>query len=225
MKPEPPFQQGVAQRLLSALPQTQCTRCGYPDCAAYAKAIASAEAATNQCPPGGQEGANRLAAVIGSVALPLNPLFGIEAPRMVAFIDESWCIGCTQCIAACPTDAIFGTIKRMHTVIEYYCTGCELCVPVCPVDCIHLENVSGNVTGWAAWSSAQAETARQRHAHAAERRLRKKNAHALRFEQETPSKHYNTAAQSQHTDQQVQSKKQCVVEAALERARVRKAMG
>ena len=33
-----------AARLLAALPQTQCTRCGYPDCAAYATAIASGEA-------------------------------------------------------------------------------------------------------------------------------------------------------------------------------------
>mgnify|MGYP003335808863 CR=1 FL=1 len=34
---------GVAARLLDALPQTQCQRCGYPDCASYAQAIASTE--------------------------------------------------------------------------------------------------------------------------------------------------------------------------------------
>ncbi|MEK9803809.1 MAG: (Fe-S)-binding protein, partial [Curvibacter sp.] len=26
----------TADQILAALPQTQCTRCGYPDCAAYA---------------------------------------------------------------------------------------------------------------------------------------------------------------------------------------------
>ena len=30
----------LAERILAALPQTQCTRCGYPDCARYASAIA-----------------------------------------------------------------------------------------------------------------------------------------------------------------------------------------
>ena len=37
------------------LPQTQCTRCGYPSCRDYAAAIASREADINQCPPGGTE--------------------------------------------------------------------------------------------------------------------------------------------------------------------------
>ena len=56
---------GLAQRLLDALPQTQCTRCGYPDCAGYAQAIADGAAAINQCPPGGVEGVHRLAAICG----------------------------------------------------------------------------------------------------------------------------------------------------------------
>ena len=57
----------------------------------------------------------------------------------MAVIDEAWCIGCTLCLDACPTDAIVGIHKRMHTVIEAHCTGCELCIPACPVDCISLE--------------------------------------------------------------------------------------
>ncbi|MES2942859.1 MAG: electron transport complex subunit RsxB [Pseudomonadota bacterium] len=150
-------------RILAALPQTQCTRCGYPDCVAYAQAISSGEAAINQCPPGGQEGIRRLAALTGQPVLELNPANGKEGPRPVAIIDEEWCIGCTLCIKACPTDAILGSNKVMHTVIEPYCTGCELCIPVCPVDCISLENVSGELTGWQAWSAEQAAMARQRY--------------------------------------------------------------
>ena len=146
-----------------ALPQTQCTRCGYPDCRHYAEAIAQGEAAINQCPPGGQEGVQRLAALTGRPALPLNPANGEEAPRLLARIDEHWCIGCTLCIKACPTDAILGANKRMHTILADACTGCELCLPVCPVDCIELDNASGTATGWAAWSPAQAEQARERY--------------------------------------------------------------
>ena len=85
---------------------------------------------------------------------------GMEAPRTVAVIDEAWCIGCTLCIKACPTDAILGANKFMHTVIAAHCTGCELCIPVCPVDCIELHNASGLATGWSAWSPQQAEHAR-----------------------------------------------------------------
>lgn len=152
-----------AEQLHALLPQTQCTRCGYPDCAGYAQAIAAGQADINQCPPGGAEGVARLAALTGRPAVPLNPAHGQEGPRALAVIDEDWCIGCTLCLDACPTDAILGGNKCMHTVIEAHCTGCALCIPVCPVDCITLENASGDATGWQAWSPAQAAQALERY--------------------------------------------------------------
>ena len=127
-------------------------------------AVAAGEAGINQCPPGGAEGVARLSAITGLPVVTLSPEHGIESPRAVAVIDENWCIGCTLCIKACPTDAIVGANKLMHTVMESHCTGCELCVPVCPVDCIQLENATGSRTGWAAWSAEQAGEARQRYA-------------------------------------------------------------
>ena len=153
----------LASRILAALPQTQCTRCGYPDCAAYAEAIATGAASINQCPPGGAEGVERLAAITGALPSALNPANGAEGPRSVAIIDEEWCIGCTLCLPACPTDAILGSNKMMHTIIEQYCTGCELCIAVCPVDCISLENVTGERTGWNGWSQQEADVARGRY--------------------------------------------------------------
>jgi electron transport complex protein RnfB len=161
--PLPPVPSGLAARIAAALPQTQCSRCGYPDCEAYAQAIADGAADINQCPPGGAEGVARLSAITGRPAIPLSPDHGEESPRSVAVIDEDWCIGCTLCLAACPTDAIVGANKLMHTVVEEHCTGCALCLPVCPVDCIALENVTGPSTGWQAWSSAQADRAKQRY--------------------------------------------------------------
>lgn len=59
-------------------------------------------------------------------------------PPQIALIREEECIGCTKCIRACPTDAIIGSSKFMHTVITDACTGCGLCVAPCPVDCISL---------------------------------------------------------------------------------------
>lgn len=152
-----------AALILNELPQTQCTRCGYPDCAAYAQAISNNEAAINRCSPGGQEGIERLAKLTGQAVQALDPEFGVEGPRHLAWIDEAWCIGCTLCIDACPADAIVGTHKLMHTVLESECTGCELCIPVCPVDCIQLENATSHRTGWSAWSQEQAQRSRSRY--------------------------------------------------------------
>lgn len=123
-------------RIDALLPQTQCTRCGYPACLDYARAIAAGEADINQCPPGGGAGIELLADLTGRAPKPLNPSNGVEKPAHIALIDEDACIGCMKCIQACPVDAIVGASKRMHTVLADECNGCELCIPPCPVDCI-----------------------------------------------------------------------------------------
>jgi len=192
----------LSLRILAVLPQTQCTRCGYPDCEAYAIAIENQEAGINQCPPGGEEGIQRLSAVTGLPALPLNPENGLEGPRHIAWIDEQWCIGCTLCISACPTDAILGASKQMHTVIEDACTGCELCLPLCPVDCIHLENVTLGNSGWNAWTQELADQAKKRYA------LKK-----LRLSKEQVET---------HLDKNIMGLKQSAVQAALDRAKAQK---
>jgi electron transport complex protein RnfB len=128
----------LADRIDALLPQTQCEQCGYHGCGPYAEAIARGEAQINQCPPGGAAGIEKLAALLNTPVLPLDPAHGTEKPRTLARIVEADCIGCTKCIQACPVDAIVGAAKLMHTVIADDCTGCELCVPACPVDCIVL---------------------------------------------------------------------------------------
>jgi electron transport complex protein RnfB len=212
----------LAARLHAALPQTQCTRCGYPDCAGYAQAIARGDAEINQCPPGGAEGVARLAALTGRPPLPLNPAHGAEGPRTVAVIDEAWCIGCTLCIEACPTDAILGSNKHMHTVIEPYCTGCELCVPVCPVDCIGMESVTGERTGWQAWSQAQAAEALERYRSRQERLGRAENAQRTRLEATALAQSGDLPAHTHGAGDGEAARKRSVIEAALARARARR---
>lgn len=215
----------LAERLNAALPQTQCTRCGFPDCASYAQAMAQGEAAINQCPPGGTEGIARLATITGQPVLPLNPGHGHEGPRSVAVIDEAWCIGCTLCLPVCPTDAILGGNKHMHTVIEAHCTGCELCIPVCPVDCISLENVSGSATGWQAWSADQAGAAKSRYSRHVIRLDKAEKTQAQRREEKARTKLADLAQHSLHTDPVVLDQKRAVIEAALARARALKEAG
>jgi electron transport complex protein RnfB len=153
----------LADHIDALLPQTQCTKCGFEGCRPYAAAIARGEADINRCPPGGESGMHALAALLGTPALPLDTSRGTPGPLTVAVIDETHCIGCTLCIDACPVDAIVGTAKRMHTVVDALCTGCDLCVAPCPVDCIEM------VPAGRDWTAADARRSRDRH----ERRARR----------------------------------------------------
>ena len=121
------------------LPQTQCGECDYKGCRPYAEALVQKTATIDRCPPGGVETLNAL-----GVALDIDPAPYFEkvqsktrAPSK-ASINEQECIGCTKCIQACPVDAIIGTSKHMHAIIDHECTGCGLCIEPCPVDCIEM---------------------------------------------------------------------------------------
>lgn len=233
----------LAERIDSLLPQTQCTKCGYAGCRPYADAIARGEASYNQCPPGGAEGVARLATLLGRPVIPLNPENGVERPRPRAVIDESLCIGCTLCLQACPVDAIVGAAKQMHTVIEDLCTGCDLCVPPCPVDCIAMVPVTGERTGWDAWSQAQADEARHQYEGNQARQARDKAEREARLAARaakvaaTPAPAPVAAAPAEASAAAPQApaaapvddaaaaaaRKQAIIQAAMERARQKKA--
>ena len=122
------------------LPQTQCGDCGFSGCRPYATALVNHEADINRCLPGGMDTVKTLATSLGKTVKPLYKNLDKYNLPVVALIDESQCIGCVKCIAACPVDAIVGAPKQMHSIIDMYCTGCELCIPPCPVDCISMIN-------------------------------------------------------------------------------------
>jgi electron transport complex protein RnfB len=208
-----------AEAFNALLPQTQCTRCGYPDCRGYAQAMADGQADINRCPPGGAEGVARLARLSGQPPKPLDEACGREGPRALAVIDEAWCIGCTLCIKACPVDCIAGASKRMHTVIDEQCTGCELCVPACPVDCIAMVPVTGSLTGWQAWSAPDAQASRDRYEFRALRIERDRRENDERLAAKAAAKLADLPAHTLHTDPALIERKRAVIEAALQRAR------
>lgn len=131
----------LIEQIDALLPQTQCGKCGTPNCRSYAEAIADGTP-INRCVPGGAATITDLAVLTGQAIQPLDPAFGIEpVSHRVAWIRENECIGCTKCIQACPVDAIVGAAKLMHTVIEEECNGCDLCIIACPVDCIDIRHL------------------------------------------------------------------------------------
>ncbi|MBL8496757.1 RnfABCDGE type electron transport complex subunit B [Nitrosomonas sp. JL21] len=198
--------QHLTEQIDALLPQTQCRKCGFSGCKPYAEAIAAGRADINQCPPGGQEGIQQLARLLGIPPKPLNIAHGVpNTGRMAALIDETMCIGCTFCVQACPVDAIVGAAKQLHTVIAAECTGCELCIAPCPMDCIRL--VSADAVPMPA-----PQDARLRH-----RSRSQRLDQAERLKKEQPE---NTVSALVHDlpSTTATERKKAIVQAALDRA-------
>ena len=144
------------------LPGANCGGCGYAGCAACAEAIVRGDAKTTACSAGGQEIADKIAAVMGQKSE--------QAVRMRAQVMCSGTLGCAKkkyvyegahdCISAarlgggdkeCPNGCIglgtcasackFGAIVVTDGVaaIDYEkCVGCGTCVERCPKHIIKL---------------------------------------------------------------------------------------
>ena len=221
----PPINEPLARRLDALLPQTQCGRCGYDGCLPYARALAAGETECNRCPPGGDETVAKLAATLSCRPRRIAGECGPVSAWRLARIDETRCIGCALCLAACPVDAIVGAARRMHTVIADQCTGCELCLAPCPVDCIDLlpmpwpgsqrspvtreasDALPHGFLAW--WLEHRAGPARARY-----------RAHAARVDEARRSRARQREARRRRL---LQAGKRAFIEAAVARARAKRA--
>ena len=210
------MQHSLIEKIDAILPQTQCGKCGFPGCKPYAEAIVAGRADINQCPPGDTEAIHKLAELLGIPPKPLNTSHGLPKPKVVAWIDERICIGCTFCIQSCPVDAIAGAAKQMHTVIAAECTGCELCITPCPMDCISLIPVTEKSNDEFSLSvdvvkKQAAEAARSRYQFRLQRLAREKQANKKSLQ------HKNTVL-PEIINASAKARKQAIVQAAIKRA-------
>lgn len=135
----------LVEEIEGMLPGSQCGQCGFPGCGQAATALAKGEAAVTLCPPGGRSLATALAEKLG-VSADLSSMG--ETETKFARVSEETCIGCTRCFKVCPTDAIVGAPKQIHSVIQSACTSCGKCVEVCPTECLQLHPVEVTLRNW-----------------------------------------------------------------------------
>ena len=135
----------LVEEIEAILPGSQCGQCGFPGCAGAAQALAAGQAPVTLCPPGGRAVVEALSAKLGVEA----DLAGVkEAVPMIAEVHEELCIGCTKCFKVCPTDAVLGAAKHIHSVFREACTACGKCIDVCPTEATRMIPVPVTLQSW-----------------------------------------------------------------------------
>lgn len=145
----------LVNEIEAMLPGSQCGQCGFPGCTPAAEAVVNGDAPVTMCPPGGKALAQQIATKLG-VDVDLSTMED-QLPAL-AFVIEDTCIGCTRCYKVCPTDAIVGAPKQIHTVIPDACTGCKSCVDVCPTECLQMKPIEPTIYTWH-WPMPKLESA------------------------------------------------------------------
>jgi len=55
------------------------------------------------------------------------------------YIDVEKCTGCNACMRKCPVNAIIGTVKYPHFIVESKCIGCGICFDTCKFSAIYIK--------------------------------------------------------------------------------------
>ena len=150
------------EEIRSYLPGANCGACGFTGCDGYAEAVARGEALCSLCIPGGKDTAEKIGAITGgevadvkgkrAVVLCRGTLSssevkcgytGSESCRAKCMVFggvracNSSCLGCGDCAAVCPTEAI-SVVDGVARIRVDKCIGCGKCVKACPKKIISL---------------------------------------------------------------------------------------
>ena len=150
------------------LPGANCGGCGQAGCRAFAQFCVESSPNLDKCfcPVGGNDGMQKVAAVLGvevAVKEPqvavvrcngtcenrprINEYGGYQSCRVKAALYSGdtgcsfGCLGCGDCVAACQFGAIsMDPATGLPVVDEEKCTACGACVKACPKAVIELRN-------------------------------------------------------------------------------------
>ncbi len=154
-----------------ALPNANCGACGKAGCYDFAVNVVEGKAKVNGCPVGGEETAQKVAAIMGVDAgsttkmIPrvlcrggnadavkkMADYFGplsCSAMELVSGGEKMCyygCVGGGDCAEACPFNAIIMTDDGLPVVIEELCTGCGVCETACPKNVIEMHPIDRKV--------------------------------------------------------------------------------
>ena len=155
-------------KIIAALPGTNCGGCGHSGCASLANAILNGEAPVNGCPVGGAASAQAIAEIMGvsagntdKLVAHVNCRGGINAKKKFEYegIEDCLaaskvaggplectygCLGMGSCVKACPYDAIH-IVNGAAQVDAEKCRACGKCIEACPRHIISIVKESASV--------------------------------------------------------------------------------
>ena len=144
------------EKILEVLPMANCGGCGAPGCEPFAEGVVAGKYPVNGCVVGGQEVADKIAAILGVEAEAVVPKVAVvqclgdrkSAKRIAEYTGIKTCkaldlvggdkgcvygcLGLGDCVDACLFDAMYMGENGLPVVIEDKCTGCGECVRACP---------------------------------------------------------------------------------------------
>ena len=150
----------------SILPGANCGGCGKPGCRGFAEATVKATSLDGLfCPVGGAGTMTKVAAALGMEVTVQTPQIAVvrcngtcdhrqrtsqyDGYKSCAIEHSLYrgetdctfgCLGCGDCVTACPFDAIHMDENGLPVVSEEKCVACGACVKACPRNIIELRN-------------------------------------------------------------------------------------
>ena len=130
-------------QLNECLPGANCGGCGYPGCAGYAEAVLKGEVALNKCASGGNECAQKMAAIMGVEAQEVtrkvalvrcsgNKKFDKHGNQISGMKNKGEYEGFKNCASASMVGG------NGPVACEYGCLGFGNCVKACKYDAIYI---------------------------------------------------------------------------------------